>query len=65
MGKLELKIGFNGEQKSLFNQISEFEYLVQEPDNFHFARIDLAYDDYTEALNLQRIDMHRTLHTSY
>ena len=33
MGKLELKIGFNGEQKSLFNQISEFEYLVQEGEN--------------------------------
>lgn len=36
-----------------------FEYLVQEPDNFHFSRIDLAFDDYTQALNLQRIDMHR------
>lgn len=33
MGKLELKIGFNGEQKGLFNQISEFEYLVQEGEN--------------------------------
>ena len=36
-----------------------FEYLVQEPDNYHFSRIDLAYDDYTNALNLERIDMHR------
>ena len=37
------------------------EYLKLEPDNYHFARLDLAYDDYTDTLNIERIDKYRRL----
>lgn len=36
-----------------------FEYLIQNPDNYHFARVDLACDDYTDTLNIERIDKYR------
>lgn len=39
-----------------------FEYLFQDPDNYHFSRLDLAYDDYTDTLNIDRIDKYRRLH---
>lgn len=42
--------------------LSLLEYLLSDPDNYHFSRIDLAYDDYTDTLNINRINRYRRSH---
>ena len=49
-----IEVGERGKWLTLFERL-----VLDSEDNFHFSRIDLAYDDYTNALNLERIDMHR------
>lgn len=44
---------FDGDNDKLW--VSFLSHLRSEPDNFHFARIDLACDDFTDALRIDRL----------